>query len=65
MASKRAERAAARRVRDKWRAKVWYTIMTPDTFGSKELGMTPADNPDKVIGRIAEAIDRCRSSIGC
>jgi small subunit ribosomal protein S3Ae len=55
MASKRAERTAARRVRDKWRAKVWYTIMAPDTFGSKELGMTPADNPDKVIGRVAES----------
>ncbi len=55
MASKRAERAAARRVRDKWRAKVWYTIIAPDTFSAKELGMTPANDPNKVIGRIAEA----------
>jgi small subunit ribosomal protein S3Ae len=55
MASKRAERAAARRVRDRWRSKVWYTIIAPDTFSSKELGMTPSNEPEKVIGRIAEA----------
>ncbi len=53
MASKR-DRAAARKVRDKWRSKVWYTIIAPETFSSKELGMTPADSPEKVIGRIAE-----------
>ncbi len=55
MASKRAERAAARKIRDKWRSKVWYTIIAPETFSSKELGMTPANDPNKVIGRIAEA----------
>jgi len=55
MASKRAERAAARRIRDRWRSKVWYTIIAPETFSSKELGMTPANEPDKVLGRIAEA----------
>ncbi len=55
MASKRAERAAARKVRDRWRSKVWYTIIAPDTFSSKELGMTPSNDPEKVIGRIAEA----------
>ncbi len=54
MASKRAERAAARRLRDKWRAKQWYTIVTPDMFGRKEIASTPADDPQKVIGRVAE-----------
>ena len=54
MASKR-DRTAARKVRDKWRSKVWYTIVAPETFSSKELGMTPADEPEKVIGRIAES----------
>ncbi len=46
---------SARKVRDKWRSKVWYTIVTPETFSSKEIGMTPADEPDKVIGRVAES----------
>ncbi|AGB04292.1 ribosomal protein S3AE [Aciduliprofundum sp. MAR08-339] len=55
MASRRAERAAARRIRDKWRSKVWYTIIAPETFSSKEIGMTPANDPEKVIGRIAES----------
>nr|AAZ32479.1 SSU ribosomal protein S3AE [uncultured euryarchaeote Alv-FOS1] len=54
MAGKR-DRAASRKVRDKWRSKVWYTIITPETFSSKEIGMTPADDPDKVIGRVAES----------
>ncbi len=54
MASRRAERAAARRIRDKWRSKVWYTIIAPETFSSKEIGMTPANDPQKVVGRIAE-----------
>ncbi len=54
MASKR-DRTAARKVRDKWRSKVWYTIIAPETFSSKELGMTPADDPEKVIGRVAES----------
>ena len=54
MAGKR-DRGAARKVRDKWRSKVWYTIVAPETFSSKELGMTPADEPEKVIGRVAES----------
>nr|AAZ32507.1 SSU ribosomal protein S3AE [uncultured euryarchaeote Alv-FOS4] len=53
MAGKRDR--SARKVRDKWRSKVWYTIITPETFSSKEIGMTPADEPEKVIGRIAES----------
>ncbi len=52
MAGKRDR--TAKKLRDKWRAKVWYTIMAPPTFSSKEIGMTPADNPDKVVGRTAE-----------
>ncbi len=53
MAGKR-DRTLTRKMRDKWRAKVWYTIIAPETFSSKELGVTPADDPKKVVGRIAE-----------
>jgi len=49
-----AERAAAKKVKDKWRAKVWYKIITPESFGSKEIAETPAETPEQVIGRIAE-----------
>ena len=54
MAGKR-DRTSARKMRDKWRAKTWYTIIAPETFSSKELGMTPADDPGKVMNRIAES----------
>ncbi len=49
-----AERAAAKKVKDKWRAKVWYKIITPESFGSKEIAETPAETPEQVIGRVAE-----------
>ena len=52
MAGKRDR--TAKKLRDKWRAKVWYSIIAPPTFSSKEIGMTPADDPDKVVGRTAE-----------
>ncbi len=49
-----ADRLAAKKVKDKWRAKVWYKIITPESFGSKEIAETPAETADQVIGRIAE-----------
>ncbi len=44
-----------RRVRDKWRSKKWYTVVTPEYFGNVELGVVPADEPEKMIGRVIEA----------
>jgi small subunit ribosomal protein S3Ae len=43
------------RVRDKWRSKKWYTIVAPPYFGSVEIGSVPADDPQKLIGRIIES----------
>lgn len=54
MTSTRAERAAARKIKDRWRAKHWYTILSPEMFGRKEIAATPADDPNKLIGRVAE-----------
>ncbi|MGC9166549.1 MAG: 30S ribosomal protein S3ae [Thermoplasmata archaeon] len=54
MSQKVAERAAAKKIKDKWRAKVWYKIITPESFGSKEIAESPADDPEKMIGRVAE-----------
>jgi small subunit ribosomal protein S3Ae len=42
-------------VRDKWRSKSWYTVLAPSYFGSVELGSVPADEPDKIIGRVIDA----------
>ena len=41
-------------IRDKWKLKKWYTIVAPEVFGQAVLGSTPADDPDKLIGRVIE-----------
>src|SRR4030067_603068 len=48
-------RAAAKKVKDKWRAKEWYKVFAPEMFSKMQLGETPADSPEGVIGRITEA----------
>lgn len=34
--------------------KRWYTVLAPEQFDRKELGQTPADEPDKVLNRTIE-----------
>lgn len=41
-----------KRVRDKWRSKSWYMVLAPPYFGNVELGAVPADEPEKLIGRV-------------
>ena len=43
-----------RRVRDKWRRKDWYEIYIPPYFGGMKLAETPADDEEKVVGRVLE-----------
>lgn len=54
MAAKKATRATAKKMKDKWRAKQWYTITAPDIFDNKEVPATPADEPSKLMGRTVE-----------
>lgn len=42
-------------MRDKWRAKSWYRVLSPPYFGNVELGTVPADDPAKLFGRVVEA----------
>jgi len=42
-------------VRDKWRGKGWYMVIAPSFFGNIELGSIPAEEPEKLIGRVVEA----------
>lgn len=46
---------SSKKVRDKWRSKAWYTVVAPPYFGNVELGTIPADEPEKLIGRVMEA----------
>lgn len=45
----------SRRVKDKWRGKAWYTVVSPPYFGGVELGVIPADDASKLVGRIVDA----------
>ena len=48
-------RATAKKVKDRWRAKEWYKIYAPDMFSKMQLGETPGDVPENVMGRVTEA----------
>ena len=54
MPAEKKSRAAARKIKDKWKAKVWYNLLAPEMFNKQLLGETPTDLPDKLMGRIAE-----------
>ena len=47
-------RQAAARTKDKWKEKVWYQILAPDYFENKDIGSTPAGNPDLLLGRTVQ-----------
>jgi small subunit ribosomal protein S3Ae len=42
-------------VRDKWRGKAWYMVVAPPFFGNVELGAVPAEEEERLIGRVVEA----------
>lgn len=48
-------KARRRRVRDTWKEKQWYKIMTPTEFGEAEIGTTPARDPSMLIKRRVES----------
>jgi small subunit ribosomal protein S3Ae len=43
------------RIKDTWRDKKWYTVISPPYFGGVDLGSIPADDPAKLVGRIVDA----------
>ena len=47
-------KAAARKVKDKWKAKEWYKLYAPRMFNQVELGETPSADPASLIGRNIE-----------
>ena len=53
-----AKAKSRRRVRDTWKEKSWYTIKTPVNFEDKEIGETPAKDPELLIGRSVEVTMR-------
>ncbi|MFB6125093.1 MAG: 30S ribosomal protein S3ae [Halanaeroarchaeum sp.] len=46
-----SERSVSKRSQEKR----WYTVLAPEQFDRAELGETPADEPEQVLGRTIEA----------
>jgi small subunit ribosomal protein S3Ae len=45
---------ATKKVRDKWKAKEWYSVYTPSYFGEQNVAVIPSEDPKKLIGRVVE-----------
>jgi small subunit ribosomal protein S3Ae len=43
------------RIKDKWRDKKWYKVVSPPYFGGVELGELPTDDPSKLVGRTVDS----------
>ncbi len=52
--AKARSRTAARKVKDRWKAKAWYDIQAPPSFDNVTVADTLADNPDDLINRVTE-----------
>jgi len=42
-------------VKDKWRGKDWYMVMSPPYFGGVELGAVPTEDPSKLVGKVVDS----------
>jgi small subunit ribosomal protein S3Ae len=52
---KKAAKPAARKIKDKWKAKEWYKMYAPKMFNQVLLGETPSADPASLMGRMTEA----------
>ena len=52
--AKARSRTAARKIKDKWKAKTWYNILAPSSFDKITIADTLSDNPNKLINRVTE-----------
>ncbi len=52
--AKKSARAEARKVKDRWKSKVWYNLYAPEIFGASQIGETLADTPEKLNGRVTQ-----------
>jgi len=50
--AKARSRAAARKVKDRWRAKNWYNLIAPPAFDSVTIADTMTDDPNNLMDRV-------------
>jgi len=55
MAKAQVARKVVAKAKDKWKAKQWYSIQSPRMFNAVPVAETLADDPDHLVGRVAEA----------
>lgn len=51
---KEKQEKTAERASRKWKGKDWFMVISPELFGSRELGMVPATDPQGLMGRNLE-----------
>ena len=44
----------SKKLKDRWKSKVWYSIVAPEMFNRAKIGETLADEPEKLLGRTVE-----------
>jgi len=52
--AKARSRTAARKVKDKWKAKKWYNVLAPESFDNVTVAETLAENESTLIKRVTE-----------
>jgi len=50
--AKARSRTAARKIKDRWRAKNWYNVLAPPAFDNVTIADTLTDNPDNLLNRV-------------
>jgi small subunit ribosomal protein S3Ae len=50
--AKARSRTAARKIKDRWKAKSWYNILAPSAFDSVTVADTLADSPESLMNRV-------------
>jgi small subunit ribosomal protein S3Ae len=50
--AKARSRTAARKIKDRWKAKNWYNVQAPPAFDSVTIADTLADSPDSLMNRV-------------
>ena len=45
---------ASRKIRDKWRAKRWFSVIAPPCFGELNVATIPCAEESKLVGRVIE-----------
>jgi len=52
--AKARSRTAARKVKDRWKAKTWFNVLAPASFDNVTIAQTLSNDPDLLIDRITE-----------